>query len=76
MELMRFFMDANDQQVQAFIKKQSGIELSTKEIKQLRPLLARANMSWLFSGIPKDVLKSVDKIIGKEKRKNLMQLLN
>ncbi|MEC1179975.1 isopropylmalate synthase [Metasolibacillus meyeri] len=76
MELVRFFMSASDADIQRFMRKKTGIELSLQEIQQLRPLLAGANMSWLLSGVPKDVLKRVDKVIGKEKRKQLMNLLN
>lgn len=76
MELVRFFMSANDAEIQRFMRKKTGVELSLSEIQQLRPLLASANMSWLLSGVPKDVLKRVDKVIGKEKRKALMRLLD
>ncbi|WP_042474077.1 hypothetical protein [Bacillus ndiopicus] len=76
MAFMHFLMNASDKEIQKIVLKRAGVNLSLQDIQQLRPLLAEANISWLLSGIPKEILKKVDRVIGKDKRKKLMELLN
>ena len=44
-----------------------GVELSTTEVQQLRPLLDEISISWLFTGIPPTFIEKVSSIIGYEK---------
>lgn len=44
-----------------------GVELSKREIQQLRPLLDEVSFAWLFTGIPPAFIERVSKIIGYEK---------
>ncbi|PID16799.1 MULTISPECIES: hypothetical protein [unclassified Sporosarcina] len=44
-----------------------GVELSTKEVRQLRPLLDEVSFTWLFTGIPSAFIEKVTSIIGYEK---------
>ncbi|MEO4052329.1 hypothetical protein [Solibacillus sp. CAU 1738] len=74
-EFYNYLMRASDKEVQAFVLKNTNIELSIGEVKQLRPLMAGANVSWIFSGIPKSVLKDAEKVIGKSKLKKFMKLI-
>ena len=75
LEFYNYLMRASDKEVQSFVYKNTSIELTMSEIKQLRPLMGEANVSWMFSGIPKSVLKEAEKIIGKSKLKKFMKLI-
>ncbi|PIC87915.1 MULTISPECIES: hypothetical protein [unclassified Sporosarcina] len=44
-----------------------GVELSTKEVQQLRPLLDEVSFTWLFTGIPSVFIEKITSIIGYEK---------
>ncbi|ARJ37403.1 hypothetical protein SporoP8_00055 [Sporosarcina ureae] len=44
-----------------------GVELSTKEVRQLRPLLDEVSFTWLFTGIPSVFIEKITMIIGYEK---------
>ncbi|PIC66971.1 hypothetical protein CSV71_09980 [Sporosarcina sp. P21c] len=44
-----------------------GVELSTKEVRQLRPLLDEVSFTWLFTGIPSAFIEKITMIIGYEK---------
>ncbi len=58
------------------IAKHYGIELTIDEVRQLRPLAERANITWLVTGIPKGVLKEAEKILGPRKFKKYKKLLD
>ncbi|MDV6377921.1 hypothetical protein ORD22_06550 [Sporosarcina sp. GW1-11] len=45
----------------------NGVELSVREIQQLRPMLDEISFSWLFTGIPPAFIERVAQIIGYEK---------
>ncbi|WP_313234812.1 hypothetical protein [Sporosarcina ureae] len=44
-----------------------GVELSIKEVQQLRPLLDEVSFTWLFTGIPSVFIEKITSIIGYEK---------
>jgi len=53
-----------------------GINLSTSEIRALRPLLDDISFHWLFTGIPDDFMKKVQHAIGYEKTEVLFRMYN
>ena len=48
------------------------IPLSKKEIQKLRPLLSSFSIQWVLTGIPDYVMKEIEKILGKQKTKELL----
>lgn len=60
----------NDKQVQQFAKKKK-IDLSLEEIKKLRKIFSKASITWGIYGIPKDVLKEVEDVIGQKRLNQL-----
>lgn len=55
------------------IAKQHGIDLSTSEIRALRPLLDEVSFHWLFTGIPESFINKVRKAIGNKKTEILFK---
>lgn len=64
----------NDSQLQDFAKQQ-GLELSLEEIQKLQKILKHANISWALTGIPKEVLQKIHKLLGDKRYKKLMKLV-
>ncbi|MBE1553735.1 hypothetical protein [Sporosarcina limicola] len=50
-----------------------GIDLSKKEIGELRPLLNDISFHWIFTGVPESFLDKVKYAIGHEKTAILFQ---
>lgn len=63
-----------DEQLQQFAKS-NGLQLTLEEIKKLRKILKHANISWAITGIPKEVLQKVHKLLGSDRYKQLMKLV-
>lgn len=64
----------NDSQLQDFAKQQ-GLDLSLEEIQKLQKILKHANISWALTGIPKEVLQKIHKLLGDKRYKKLMKLV-
>lgn len=58
------------------IARYYGVELTIDEVRKLRPLAERANITWLVTGIPKNVLKEAEKILGSKKFKQYKKILD
>lgn len=56
----------NDKQIQQFAKKQ-GLSLTIEEVLKLRKVLKNASITWGLYGVPKDVLKDIQKILGEQR---------
>lgn len=55
------------------IARQYGIDLSTAEIRALRPLLDEISFHWIFTGIPDSFIQKVRRVIGDRKTEILFQ---
>lgn len=64
----------NDSQLKDFAKQQ-GLELSIEEVQKLQKILRHANISWALTGIPKEVLQKIHKLLGDKRYKKLMKLV-
>ncbi|MER2029181.1 MAG: isopropylmalate synthase [Solibacillus sp.] len=64
----------NDRQLQDFAKQQ-GLELSIEEVQKLQKILKNANISWALTGVPKEVLQKIHKLLGDKRYKKLMKLV-
>ncbi|WP_254865309.1 isopropylmalate synthase [Solibacillus isronensis] len=64
----------NDRQLQDFAKQQ-GLELSIEEVQKLQKILKHANISWALTGVPKEVLQKIHKLLGDKRYKKLMKLV-
>ncbi len=53
-----------------------GLELTIDEVRKLRPLAESANITWLVTGIPKNVLKEAERILGPKKYKKYKKMLD
>ncbi len=51
-----------------------GVDLSTTEIRSLRPLLDEISFHWIFTGIPESFINKVRKAIGNKKTEMLFQM--
>lgn len=58
------------------LAKQYGVDLTIEEIQQLRPLAQQANITWLITGIPENVLKQAEQILGSKKYKKYKNMLD
>ncbi|MBB5149957.1 DUF2624 family protein [Ureibacillus thermosphaericus] len=58
------------------LAKQYGVDLTIEEIQQLRPLAQQANITWLITGIPENVLKQAEQILGSKKYKKYKKMLD
>lgn len=56
--------------------KQYGVDLTIEEIQQLRSLAKQANITWLITGIPENVLKQAEQILGSKKYKKYKKMLD
>jgi hypothetical protein len=64
---------STDKEVVA-IARAEGFEISTSEVKKLRPYLEQFSFSWLFLGIPKEVLSEVEAVLGRKRSRQLIAL--
>ncbi|MEK4255313.1 hypothetical protein [Ureibacillus sp. FSL K6-2830] len=58
------------------LAKQYGVDLTIEEIQQLRSLAQQANITWLITGIPENVLKQAEQILGSKKYKKYKKMLD
>lgn len=64
---------SSDSEVKSLIKPY-GIDLSTKEIRALRPLLDEISFHWIFTGIPEVFIKKVRIAIGDRKTEKFLRM--
>lgn len=64
---------STDKEVVA-IARTEGFDISTSEVKKLRPYLEQFSFSWLFLGIPKEVLSEVEAVLGRKRSRQLIAL--
>lgn len=64
---------STDKEVVA-IARAEGFDISTSEVKKLRPYLEQFSFSWLFLGIPKEVLSEVEAVLGRKRSRQLIAL--
>ena len=72
LELIEAFLSMSDKEIVNYAK-QYDVNLSVQEVRSLRPLVDRANITWIITGIPNSFLRDVEKIIGRKKLKKLLQ---
>lgn len=65
--------NSSDSEVKS-IANSYGINLSTSEIRALRPLLDDISFHWIFTGIPESFIKKVRIAIGDKKTEMLLQM--
>lgn len=75
LQFFRALAMSNDEQVQKMLRQKTNVDISMSEIKKLRPVLANAQFNWLVQGLPRDVKNQIDAIIGKERRRKLINTL-
>jgi hypothetical protein len=63
-----------DKEVIEFARSE-GIEFSLKEVRKLRRIFEQANVTWLFSGIPNEVIIQVHSVVGEYRLQQLMKWL-
>ena len=51
---------------------QYGVQLSSGEVRKLRPLLDEVSFSFLFTGVPEPFIRKVEAIIGPERTRRIM----
>ncbi|RUL57017.1 DUF2624 family protein [Lysinibacillus antri] len=71
-ELIEAFLSMSDKEIVNYAK-QYDVHLSVQEVRSLRPLVHRANITWIITGIPNSFLRDVEQIIGRKKLKKLLQ---
>jgi len=54
--------------------RQEGLELTTREVRKLRPYLNQFSFSWLFFGIPNDISQEIERILGRKRSRQLMAM--
>lgn len=54
--------------------KAEGFDITTREVRKLRPYLNQVSFSWLFFGIPNDVAQEMEKVLGRKRSRQLMAL--
>ena len=64
----------SDEELVKFARKQ-GLKFSVTEVQKLRKIFKDASFTWLFSGVPTDVMERAEKVIGAERMKQLMKLI-
>ncbi|EGQ27668.1 hypothetical protein ABZ756_01070 [Mammaliicoccus sciuri] len=65
LQLIQEIKQLSDNEAQQYAASH-GVQLSVKQIQQLRPLLDEVSLSWLFTGIPSVFLEKVSSVIGYE----------
>ena len=56
------------------IARAEGFDISSSEVKKLRPHLEKFSFTWLFVGIPKDVLVEIEAVLGRKRSRQLIAL--
>ncbi|NLY79897.1 MAG: hypothetical protein GX072_08435 [Lysinibacillus sp.] len=74
-EMWESLLTKSDKEIRK-LAKQYGVDLTIEEIQNLRPLAEKANFTWLVTGIPDDVLKEAEKILGTKKYKKYKAMLD
>ncbi|WP_052126056.1 DUF2624 family protein [Ureibacillus massiliensis] len=74
-ELWESLLTKSDKEI-IKMAKEYGVELTVDEVRQLRPLAEKANITWLLTGIPEHVLKKAESILGKKKYKQYKKMLD
>ncbi|MEX3621832.1 hypothetical protein ACQKND_02125 [Viridibacillus arvi] len=72
MSLIQEFQGKSDEEL-ALYAKNYKIPLSKKEIQKLRPLLSSFSIQWVLMGIPDQVMRDIEKAIGKQKTADLLK---
>ena len=73
-EILEAFLNKSDKEIIHFARDY-GVELSIQEVRSLRPIAQNASVTWLFTGIPNQVLKEIEQIIGRKKLKKLLNYM-
>ena len=64
---------SSDKEIVEFARAE-GFEISKSEVKKLRPYLEQFSLSWLFVGIPKDILIEVEAVLGRKRSRELIAM--
>ena len=64
---------STDKEIVEFARAE-GFEIRKSEVKKLRPYLEQFSLSWLFVGIPKDILVEVEAVLGRDRSRQLIAL--
>ena len=64
---------SSDKEIVEFARAE-GFEISKSEVKKLRPYLEQFSFSWLFVGIPKEILVEVEAVLGRTRSRQLIAL--
>nr|WP_276569501.1 Nif11 family protein [Lysinibacillus sphaericus] len=72
-QFLQQLTQSSDKEIVA-IARSEGFEITTSEVKKLRPYLEQFSFSWLFLGIPKDILVEVEAVLGRKRSRQLIAL--
>lgn len=72
-QFLQLLNESNDEEIVALARKE-GFSLSKAEVRALRPYLEQFALSWLFLGIPKNVLSEVEHILGRKRSRQLLAM--
>lgn len=72
-QFLQQLAQSSDKEVVA-IARAEGFDITTSEVKKLRPYLEQFSFTWLFLGIPKDILLEVEAVLGRKRSRQLIAL--
>ncbi len=72
-QFLQQLAQSTDKEIVA-IAREEGFSITTSEVKKLRPYLEQFSFSWLFLGIPKDILVEVEDVLGRKRSRHLIAL--
>ena len=72
-QFLQQLAQSSDKEIVA-IARAEGFDITTSEVKKLRPHLEQFSFSWLFLGIPKDILVEVEAVLGRKRSRQLIAL--
>jgi len=72
-QFLQQLAQSTDKEIVA-IAREEGFDITTSEVKKLRPYLEQFSFSWLFLGIPKDILVEVEAVLGRKRSRQLIAL--
>ncbi|WP_341299777.1 endonuclease IV [Lysinibacillus sp. FSL H8-0500] len=72
-QFLQQLLESTDKEIVA-IARNEGFTITTSEVKKLRPYLEQFSFSWLFLGVPKDILVEVEAILGRKRSRQLIAL--
>lgn len=72
-QFLQQLMHSSDKEIVALARTE-GFNISTSEVKKLRPYLEQFSFSWLFLGIPKDILVEIETVLGRKRSRQLIAL--